>query len=268
MTGLAIFNYAGNEVRATLINGEPWFVAADVCRILQHSSTTVAMQMLDADDKQQVDLRKTDIPSLNMVNPVVWMISEPGVYELAFRSNAGGAKAFKRWITHEVLPEIRKTGSFTLPEVEVAPLTGLEYALRLVDAERRAEQGQKFQRAIEAGDGLMIRAFHKKYFSAMSERDFFTYLYDSGLLINQRGKGTRRENGTFRDGSQHRHPSFRGKPWMYLHTFVDDRGFRRENAHVRPGGVELQFRDYLAKQGLPANENTTGMFAIGGGKAS
>lgn len=150
----------------------------------------------------------------------------------------------------------------------VKPLSGLEYALALVDAERRAEAGAKFQRAIEGGDGIGLRVFHKKYFSAITETAFFTHMYRKKYLIDQRGKGTLRETGpragTYRNGSAHGHPGYKGKPWLYLHTPKTTTGYRREETRVRPGRYELDFRDQLAAEGLAANENTAGLFAIDG----
>ncbi|MDV8066420.1 hypothetical protein R4P64_07880 [Rhodococcus sp. IEGM 1366] len=150
----------------------------------------------------------------------------------------------------------------------VKPLSGLEYALALVDAERRAEAGAKFQRAIEGGDGIGLRVFHKKYFSAITEKAFFAHLYSKNYLIDQKGKGTRRESGprkgTYRNGSQHSHPSYKGKPWLYLHTPKTMTGYRREETRVRPGRYELDFRDHLANEGLAANENTAGLFGLDG----
>ena len=159
----------------------------------------------------------------------------------------------------------------------VETLTPLEYALRLVDAEKRvleaqaeAEVGKKFKRAIEAGKGLSLREFHKKYFSSITETEFMDHLYAKGYLINQLGKGSLRTSGpkagTHRNGSQHRHPAYKGKKFFYLHTIQDREENRRENTRVRPGEWELQLRDQLAAEGLAANENSTGLFAIDGGK--
>lgn len=160
----------------------------------------------------------------------------------------------------------------------VETLTPLEYALRLVDAEKRvleaqaqAEVGKKFKRAIEAGDGLSLREFHKKYFSSITETAFMDHLYAKGYLINQLGKGSLRTSGpkagTHRNGSQHRHPAYKGKRFFYLHTLQDREENRRENTRVRPGEWELALRDQLAAEGLAANENSVGLFAIDGGKA-
>lgn len=164
--------------------------------------------------------------------------------------------------------EAEANAQIDIQDASVKPLSGLEYALALVDAERRAEAGAKFQRAIEGGDGIGLRVFHKKYFSSITEKAFFAHLYGKNYLINQRGKGSMRDSGpragTFRDGSQHSHPSFKGKPWLYLHTPETFNGYRKEQTRVRPGRYELDFRDHLAAEGLAANENTTGLFGIDG----
>ncbi|MCD2127637.1 hypothetical protein QM787_03865 [Rhodococcus ruber] len=165
-----------------------------------------------------------------------------------------------------------------IQSMNVEPLTGLEYALRLVDAEKRvleaqarAEMGEKFKRAIEGGDGLTLREFHKKYFSAITETAFMEHLYSKGYLINQIGKGAVRTEGpkagTRRDGTQHRHPTYKGKRFFYLHGGGIHGGKRREGTRVRPGHWELELRDQLAAEGLAANENTAGLFVIEGGNS-
>jgi hypothetical protein len=117
-------------------------------------------------------------------------------------------------------------------------------------------KAQAFE-AIEGGDGVTLRAFHKKYLSDITETDFFEHLYAKGYLIDQRGKGGWSERRQCnREGSQHRHPGYKGKPFLYLHTTVDRGETRRENARVRPGDPELAFRDRLARDGLPVNSST------------
>jgi anti-repressor protein len=140
-----LFDYAGQQVRTTVIDGAPWFVAADVCRILAHSNVTVAMQMLEDDEKRLFDSRDSDIPNLNSVNPDIWLVSEPGVYELAFRSAASGAKKFKRWITHDVLPAIRRTGQFG----SQVPGSFAE-ALELAASQQRSIEAAEAKIAIDA----------------------------------------------------------------------------------------------------------------------
>ncbi len=127
--------------------------------------------------------------------------------------------------------------------------------LRAIESDKRAEKAEGFKRAIEAGNGLGPREFHKKYFSTTPDGVFFEHLYRHKYLIDQRGKGGRDpETDRLRDGPQHRHPSAKGKPFFYRHGTVDKWGKRRENTYVRPGEPELALRDALAAEGLVPNE--------------
>lgn len=100
-------------IRAIEKDGEPWFVAADVCRALGLEQVTRAMDRLDDDERGLVKVTHPQSPTKTMdVNAV----NEPGLYHLVLCSNKPEAKAFKRWITHEVIPSIRKTGTYGLPK--------------------------------------------------------------------------------------------------------------------------------------------------------
>lgn len=99
------------EVRTTVIDGEPWFVAADICRALDIGNSRQAMTRLDDDEKNTVIL-SDGIPG----NPEKTVVNEPGLYSLVLGSRKPEAKAFKRWITHEVIPAIRKTGSYNMKQ--------------------------------------------------------------------------------------------------------------------------------------------------------
>lgn len=94
-------------VRAVMLEGEPWFVAADVCRALGIGNSSDAVKRLDDDEHALVS-----IEGLSRGNDKANIINEPGLYGLVLASRKPEAKAFKRWITHEVIPEIRKTGGY------------------------------------------------------------------------------------------------------------------------------------------------------------
>ena len=103
------FDFKGASLR-TLTDkaGEPWFVAKDVCDILELGNTTNALRALDEDEK-------TNFTNCNVAQnggraPLI--ISEPGLYKLVMRSRKPEAKEFQRWVTHEVLPSIRRTGGY------------------------------------------------------------------------------------------------------------------------------------------------------------
>lgn len=86
------------------LEGEPWFVAADVCRALEIEPT--AVRRLDDDEKMTLRLTQGESNRTSDTN----IVNEPGLYALVLGSRKPEAKAFKRWITHEVIPSIRKTG--------------------------------------------------------------------------------------------------------------------------------------------------------------
>lgn len=88
------------------LEGEPWFVAADVCRALGLGTSSDVIKRLDEDERTLVSIEgaSNGLP-VNAVN-------EPGLYALILGSRKPEAKAFKRWITHEVIPSIRKTGGY------------------------------------------------------------------------------------------------------------------------------------------------------------
>lgn len=108
---LRVFAFEGSDVRTLVIDGEPWWVAADVCAVLEIRNVAQAVSYLDDDEKLQV--------SPNLISSEVatggrdpWIVNEPGLYSLILKSRKPQAKPFKRWITHEVIPQIRRTGSY------------------------------------------------------------------------------------------------------------------------------------------------------------
>jgi prophage antirepressor-like protein len=136
------FPDTGQNVRTVIID-EPWFVATDVCAVLKHTNATVALAALDEDEKRI--LRRSE--ALSFAYPIddlrvqsIAVINEPGLYSLILRSNLPAARAFKRWVTHEVLPAIRKTGSYAVPAVPQTLPEALRAYANEVEAREAAEQ--------------------------------------------------------------------------------------------------------------------------------
>ena len=100
------FLYGATCVRTLLRGEEPWFVAIDVCRILGHSNPRKAIQALDEDEKGVINCYT--LGCMQEMN----IVSEPGLYKLIFRSRKQEAKRFTLWVTHEVLPTIRRQGVY------------------------------------------------------------------------------------------------------------------------------------------------------------
>lgn len=121
MSAVELFTYQGAELRTVVMDGEAWFVAADACRMLDLRDTSSALKMVDAEDKQS--LCRSDTPQFfEGIAPQVQMltlVNESGIYALIFQSNKAQAHEVRRWVTREVLPSIRKTGSYsTTPALE------------------------------------------------------------------------------------------------------------------------------------------------------
>lgn len=253
--GLAVFDVSGANVRfGTTSDGTPYAVASDFAKSLGHRDASNASRLLEDDEKG------TQIVSTPGGPQEMNVFYEDGLWELIFRSSLPGARAIKARVK-AILKEIRETGRY-----EAAPIDELELAERNVQlikdkraALARAEHAEAFKTAIEAGDGLTLRAFHKKYFSAVPERTVMAHLYERGYLIDQRGRGTVRSDGTVRDGSQHRHPTAKGKPYFYLHGHGEYGGRRREATRVRPGEPELALKAALVRDGLTANTDDIGV---------
>jgi prophage antirepressor-like protein len=142
MTAIIPFTFESSNVRVIERGGEPWFVLADVCAILEVGNSRDAAARLD-DDEKGVDT----IDTLGGPQSAT-IINESGLWSVVLTSRKENAKRFKKWLTSEVIPSIRKTGAYgAAAGTPVAPLTGLEYALALVDAERRGE-AERAQRLI------------------------------------------------------------------------------------------------------------------------
>jgi len=106
MNNLAIFEFKNNEVRVIDINGEFWFVGKDVCQALELNNVSQALTILDEDEKAVI-LNDTLGGKQEML-----VINESGLYNLVLTSHKPESKAFKKWVTSEVLPKIRKTGAY------------------------------------------------------------------------------------------------------------------------------------------------------------
>ena len=116
-TQLQVFNSSDfGKVRTTIRDNEPWFVAADICRALEIKNPSDALLRLDEDEKALVS-----IEGLSRGNDKGNIVNEPGLYTLVLGSRKPAAKAFKRWITHEVLPALRKTGRYSIEDESDLP---------------------------------------------------------------------------------------------------------------------------------------------------
>lgn len=137
MPNLQIFNFEQQKVRTQVINDEPWFVGKDVADVLGYSNTRDALNRhIDSEDKSSVEIHDG-----TSGNPMQTIINESGLYSLILKSKMPNAKKFKRWVTSEVLPTIRKHGAYMTPEkieeVLLNPDTIIQLANNLKDEQQK-----------------------------------------------------------------------------------------------------------------------------------
>lgn len=136
-----VWNYESSEIRTVQVNGEPWFVLADVCKVLEISNSRNISSRLDPDEKGV-----TLVDTLGGTQQMT-IINESGLYTVILRSDKPQAKPFRKWVTSVVLPSIRKTGSYSVqqpnafenlsPQLQV--LIQMETRQKQIEA-RQAEQ--------------------------------------------------------------------------------------------------------------------------------
>lgn len=191
MNELKQFNFENNQVRTLLINDEPWFVGKDVAEILGYSNPRDALSKhVDSEDKNSVAIHDG-----NKGNPNLTIINESGVYALVFSSKLQSAKKFKHWVTSEVLPTLRKTGSYATPQ-----LTGEELmAKALIEAKSVLERQNKqiiemkpkalFADTVAASDSSILVGQEAKLISQsgckMGQNRFFAWLRENWYLCSK-----------------------------------------------------------------------------------
>lgn len=145
MNELKVFeNSEFGKIRTITINNEPWFVASDICKALGLSNPTVSVQRLDDDERAKFNLGVHDSNGTNCIN-------EYGLYNLILASRKKEAKEFKRWITHEVIPSIRKHGMYATDELINNPdlLIAVATELKAEREKNKALQEEKESLEIE-----------------------------------------------------------------------------------------------------------------------
>jgi anti-repressor protein len=133
MANIQVFEYRNSKVRTVDMDGEAWFVLKDVCAVLGISNNRMAADRLD-DDEKGVSLIDTLGGKQEMV-----IVNESGLYHVILRSDKPEAAPFRRWVTNDVLPTIRKTGSYNAPQLTRSQLL----ATALIAAHEELEEKDK-----------------------------------------------------------------------------------------------------------------------------
>lgn len=212
-TGIQPFAFRGAQVRVlTDDSGDPWFVAKDVCMILG-TETRDVRKILEPDDVTSLNTIHiggiSTIPGYDMANggraPI--LVSEPGLYTLIMGSRKPEAKEFKRWVTHEVLPSIRKHGAYMTENTLEKALTSPDFLIQLA-TQLKTERAQKEQALAQveaqkpkvlfadsvatSSTSILIGAFAndlKQNGVDIGQNRLFRWMRDNGYLISRKGEG-------------------------------------------------------------------------------
>jgi len=173
MNELQIFTYQNNQIRTIEKDGEPWFVLKDVCGILGISKYRDTADRLDADERESV---RVDTPGGEQE---MIAVNESGLYNVILRSDKPEAKPFRKWVTSEVLPSIRKHGGYMTPETLEAAILNPDTMIKLCTALKDEQDKRK---ALEvANSALTVDNQIMK-----PKADYFDELVDRNLLTNFR----------------------------------------------------------------------------------
>ncbi|MCY7971069.1 phage antirepressor KilAC domain-containing protein [Bacillus spizizenii] len=192
-----VFNYQDQQVRTVVKDGQPWFVAKDVCEILGIKNATQAVSKLDNDERAMLNIGRQG--NTNIVN-------EPGLYTLILSSRKPEAKQFKRWITHEVIPAIRKTGGYVandelfiqtyLPQADEHIKLLFKTTLHTMKEQSKQIETMKpkviFAEAVESSESSVLVGELAKIIQQngvdIGPNKLFQWLRDNGYLIRKKGE--------------------------------------------------------------------------------
>ena len=240
------FPATGQVIRTIEIDGTPWFIAADVCAALGIANHRDALARLDADEK---GVGTTD----TLGGPqAVAIVSEPGLYGLTWTSRKPEAGAFRRWVKHDVLPTIRRTGSYSAPKVpDLTTAEGvLALAERFAQTARDLVESEQARREMEpkaiaydtflsadAGDRLVRQAAKKL---GLKEMDLRRFLLDQKLVFCREATCGAKQYEPYASHAKHFKPVER----VVEHTWGTCAHF---TLYIRPSGMDLIHRRLIAE---------------------
>lgn len=217
-TNNQVFNFGDYQVRTVIKEGEPWFVAKDVCEVLEIQNTTQAMSRLDEEERSIFNIGRQGMTNI---------INESGLYSLILTSRKPEAKAFKKWVTSEVLPSIRKQGKY-----EVKPTVPQSYSQALLEAGRLAAIVEQQELLVkQQKEALILAAPKVEYVDNFVERGNNRSLTDVAKELEISAKELGR---WLRQGG---HAWKNKTPLRWKQTFIDNgygsqKLFSNENVNV------------------------------------
>lgn len=193
MNEVQLFNFESHEVRSLLLNNEPWFIGKDVAEALGYSKARNAIAThIDSEDKKDAPIQGT----LGGVQEMT-VINESGLYSLVLSSKLPSAKKFKRWVTSEVLPALRKTGQYQVKELSGSELMAkalIEAQSVLAAKDKQIEEMKPkalFADAVTASHTSILVGELAKILKQngidMGQKRLFAWLRENGFLIKRKG---------------------------------------------------------------------------------
>lgn len=248
------FEFKGASLRAlTDEAGEPWFVAKDACDILGNDTNHLREAL---DDDEITNLRNSEV--WNQPGRAPLIISEPGLYKLIMRSRKPEAKEFQRWVTHEVLPSIRKHGAYmtqqTLDKALTSPDFLIQLATKLKEEQEKVKELEPKAKALDdftnIPDALLVRDAAKPLSNdsniQIGEHELRQWLVDNGWIYRQPNQSwcaassrvrkghmvmvSSRSHGIHKDGTPFAYsptPKLTRKGLVLIHQRLSEQSFER-----------------------------------------
>jgi anti-repressor protein len=259
-TAVTPFDFLGQQVRVLADeHGEPWFVARDVCMVLDLPNVSQAVGRLADDERSTI--------TSNEGGPDRLIVSEPGLYRLIFTSRQKQAEDFRRWISHDVLPAIRKTGSYGVSVVPdlTTPAGILVMAEQFADTARALVASQQKVAELEpkadlADTYLIAQGGNRKVreaakLLAMRERDLRRFLIDERLIFARHARCGDVQYDFYAEFAHH----FQAIEHIVNHTWGSCSHY---TLTITPRGIDL-IRRRMAKVALPADEAASQLTTAG-----
>lgn len=222
------FNFENQQVRTIEFKNEPWFVANDVTTILGLSNTTVALQRLDEDERAKYNLGRQGMTNI---------VNEYGLYNLVLASRKPEAKQFKRWITHEVLPAIRKHGAYLTPDKLEEALLNPDTLINLATQLKQEREGRLI--AEQRVNELTPKA---TYYDLVLQNN--TLLSITKIAKDYGWSGTKMNHFLHENKVQFK----QGDTWLLYQKYAD-KGYTQSKTNIVDGGKKTVMHTYWTQKG-------------------
>ncbi len=224
MYEIKVWNYESSEVRTIEKDGEPWFVLADVCKVLELSSPHKVADRLEPDELTGIELRSGG------QKRKMTIINESGLYAVILRSDKPQAKPFRKWVTSEVLPSIRKHGAYMTDQTLEKALTNPDFLIQLAtQLKTEQEQRRKLETTVAVQEQRIAELQPKAsyYDVVLNCKD----LISIGKIAKDYGWSAQKMNAYLHEhGVQYK----QGKTWLLYQTYAK-MGYTSTKTHTYHG---------------------------------